>query len=272
MKKIILAIVMAFIGLQVSAQDKLKVEFINGNTIEYSVDDTQRVFFKASTPKDPEESMKIELNDGSILDYPIKDLKRYYFESSMIYPTSINMYYNDIYQLSAPSATRWYSINEYIAKVDNTGLVTGCHVGTTQIIASNGRTSSQCNVTILPKYYFETPLFNWGASMSEIKAMETHSLADEKDNILSYSYFFDSSIYLLCYVFEDNKLNGIVAYLGYSASTFNNVMNAMKERYQPIAYEGYNFYFIDALNQKDATLYMDVTSDGKLITIYFIKY
>ena len=43
----------------------------------------------------------------------------------VISPSSISLYYEDTKQLTANNATKWDAEDEFVAEVDNNGLVTG---------------------------------------------------------------------------------------------------------------------------------------------------
>ena len=67
-----------------------------------------------------------------------------------ITPSNITMYYEGTKQLSAVNANSWSTEDDFVAEVDGKGLVTGGHVGKTKIIASNGKNSAFCEVTVSP--------------------------------------------------------------------------------------------------------------------------
>ncbi len=163
-------------------------------------------------------------------------------------PTSISMYYDGSQQLSAQGATSWTSENEFVAKVDQNGLVKGGHVGTTNIIASNGTSTGRCTVTIVPKYnLYDTPILNWGATMSQIRATETHTLAGSGSDYLGYGYTNGSRNAVVTYTFKNGGLNGIVVIL--NKNDYVNLGYYLIERYLPIGSSDGMYIFADALLQ-----------------------
>lgn len=226
MKTYKLTITLALISMQLSAQEIMKVELKEGKTIEYKVDNIKRVYFDdASTPNEV-----------------------------IVTPSSVSMYYDGTKQLSAPGATSWTTSNEYVATVDENGLVKGMHIGTTEIMASNGVYSDKCTVTIKPKYsLYDTPLLNWGDSRQQMKNSETHELLKEDENGLYYKYDFGSTTCILAYGFKEGKLNYAMAMMvPFNATLFSNTGYYIMERYQPLYQDGYNYWFMDAMKIDDA--------------------
>ena len=104
-------------------------------------------------------------------------------------PRSVSMKYDESQQLSASGATSWRSENEFVATVDQNGLVKGNHIGSTDIIVSNGSTSGKCSVTITPKYaFFDLPVLSWGVGETAIRNAETHGTPEKSGDYLLYKY------------------------------------------------------------------------------------
>ena len=126
-----------------------------------------------------------------------------------ITPTSITIHHDDTRQLSATNAKNWSSDDDFVAEVDGNGVVTGGHIGTTIITAQNGTSHASCKVTITPKYnLYDTPILDWGATMSSIQSKETHTHSSSSSNttMLSYDYSKNGSSYALFYFFEGGKI------------------------------------------------------------------
>ncbi|MBO7098871.1 MAG: Ig-like domain-containing protein [Bacteroidaceae bacterium] len=171
----------------------------------------------------------------------------------IITPTSISMYYKDTKQLSATNATSWRTEDDFVAKVDMKGLVTAGHVGTTNIIASNNKNSATCEITVKPKYnLYDTPILDWGASISKIKSQETHKTASTStSSMLGCDYSKNSSNpCLVTYQFENDKLKVVFVYL--NLQSYGDASNYLLERYEPIYTEqtDYTVIFSDA-NSKE---------------------
>lgn len=174
-------------------------------------------------------------------------------EGISVTPSSVSMYHKDTKQLTAEGATSWLSNDEFVAKVDQDGLVTGMHVGTTTIVATNGKSKATCEVTINPKYIlFDTPLLNWGASKSSIESSEKHSKIDlSSDDFVVYDYTSGSTGCLLMYGFENNRLKSAMALL--NRSMYVDAGYYLLERYQAVGMgDEYDAYFMDAMSRDKA--------------------
>ena len=168
-------------------------------------------------------------------------------------PSSVVMYYDGTQQLKADGATNWLSEDEFVAKVDQNGLVSGRHVGTTTILATNGNSKGTCEVTIKPKYSLvDTPLFKWGASKSAIQSDETHKIYEMSNlDALVYDYTYGTTACLVMYVFDNDKLKSVNALL--NKSMYATAGYYLLERYQPVGIgSGTDVYFIDAMTMEEA--------------------
>jgi hypothetical protein len=164
-----------------------------------------------------------------------------------ITPSNITMNYEGTKQLSAVNATSWSTEDDFVAEVDGKGLVTGGHVGKTKIIASNGRNSAFCEVTVIPKYnLYDTPIIEWGASMTTITNKETHEKGSTSNpKTLDYNYSKNSNEpCLVVYNFEDGKLSNVMVVLKYLS--YADAGLYLLERYQPVYAEKTNYTAIFA--------------------------
>ena len=193
-----------------------------------------------------------------------------------IIPSSVNLYYEETQQLSASGATSWSSENDFVAEVDSKGLVTANHVGSTNILASNGNVKGKCTVTVKPKYNcYDTPLLNWGASKNAISAAETHTKgSSSSSNHLYYQYTNGTTVAVVQYVFENNALKGINVIA--PSSDYASIGLHLLERYQPIGKDDdSNFYFIDSMDLKLArnvlSLSLTTISSSNYTLVTYIK-
>lgn len=177
--------------------------------------------------------------------------------------TNIVMYYEQTKKLTAENATSWRTENDFVATVDKDGLVTGGHVGTTKIIASNGSSSATCNVTIQPKYnLYDSPILDWGASMSEIRNKETHENMTTASTSTSLAYLYNNSTdnpVIALYSFENGKLDLASVILKWN--TFSSAVNHLLERYQVVAVD----------YEKQVALFWDAYTREKLKTAVTIS-
>lgn len=166
-----------------------------------------------------------------------------------ITPTNITMHYKETLQLTATNANSWSSDDNFIAEVDNKGLVKGGHIGTTIITAKNGSSFATCEVTITPKYdIYDTPILEWGATMSSIQSKETHpkSSSSNTSSMLAYNYKKNGTPCALIYYFEGGKMSRIVVYM--DLLQYTNAGNYLLERYTPLSADPTDYFlmFTDA--------------------------
>jgi hypothetical protein len=223
-----------------------------------------------------QEVMRVETNDGTISTFPVENVKRVFFDEASdkelieLSPSELSMFCNDEKKVSAQNVTEWYSENDFIATVNKNGVVKGCHVGSTMIVAKNDFSSAKCKVTIKPLYtLYDDPIFNWGASKEMIKSQETHNLFDEKETSLGYDYTFGSTVCLMGYNFEDRKLNSVMAIMEYTYSLKQKIMNYLKERYNLEGeLDGY-YYYIDANSRDETKTLVLFNTDYKTIAVMY---
>lgn len=172
----------------------------------------------------------------------------------VVTPSKVTMHYDDQKQLTAEGAVSWTTNDEFIADVNQTGLVEAKHVGSTKIVVSNGKRTTYCDVEITPKYtLIDIPLLYWGSSRSSIQSAELHPQLGEitNDNILAYNYTLGSTAGIVMYVFENNKLKSIMALL--NKSMYLDAGYYLLERFQPIATgSSTDVYFMDAMSREKA--------------------
>lgn len=189
-------------------------------------------------------------------------------------PSSISMKYDESQQLSSSGANNWCSENEFVATVDQKGLVKGNHVGSTNIIASNGSSSGKCTVTITPKYnFFDLPVLNWGANENAIRNAETHGTAEKSGNYLLYGYSNGAIPVVTMYLFENGALYGVNQLMG--TDYYANAGLFLVERFQPVGKSNEMYIFADAMSPDNAKTiagldYMTLSSK-KYTSIMYMK-
>lgn len=166
-------------------------------------------------------------------------------------PSSVSMKFDESQQLSASGATSWRSENEFVATVDQNGLVKGNHVGSTDIIASNGSTSGKCTITITPKYnFFDLPILSWGATETTIRNAETHGTPEKSGDYLLYGYDNGSIPAVVMYSFKNGSLNAVIQLTG--SSYFANAGLFLIERFQAYGESDGMYIFGDSMSTKSA--------------------
>ncbi|PKP12005.1 MAG: hypothetical protein CVU09_00455 [Bacteroidetes bacterium HGW-Bacteroidetes-4] len=154
--------------------------------------------------------------------------------------SSITIHYDESYKLSYTvtpenSEILWFSSDEYIAKVNQEGSVSGQHIGETDIKAKTTDKEAFSKVTIKPYFdYFKEPIVDFGSSMTYVKENEPSNLLNEITDGLLYE---GSSIYVdyLMYIFESQKLTSASYILSDNILTVNSTdfSTFFKERYNP---------------------------------------
>lgn len=166
-------------------------------------------------------------------------------------PASVSMKYDESQQLSASGATSWRSENEFVASVDQNGLVKGRHIGSTDIVVSNGSASGKCVVSITPKYtYYDLPILNWGASETQIRNTETHTFESKSGDNLIYSYTNGTVSAVVMYGFKNGVLESVVQLT--AKSHFVNAGYFLIERFQPYGESDGMYIFGDSMDANKA--------------------
>lgn len=189
-----------------------------------------------------------------------------------ITPSSISMYYDGSKQLNGANIDKWTSEDEFVASVDDNGLVKGGHVGETRIVGQSGKHKSYCDVTINAQYnLYDDPILDWGSSMSQIKSKERHSLENSSNDMLLYDYSKSSTTCIVNYGFENGKLKSILVWLPYSK--YLTATYYLVERFQPADYDGdLSVMYVDAYDKdkvKTAVLQSTYNNSGTTVTSIF---
>lgn len=179
--------------------------------------------------------------------------------------SNITLYSEDTEQLEANDNVDWLSESEFVASVDANGLVTGNHVGTTNIIASNGSETSKCAIEVKPKFNtFTEPVLDFGVTKEVIKSRESRTILSETDNSLVYSGENDA-LNMIAYLFENGRLS--VAGAAVSFAYTSELTNFLLERYQVIGEENGLYVFINNdLDNCDMIVSLSVESNYLLVT------
>lgn len=191
----------------------------------------------------------------------------------IISPTNVSMYYDEEKQLTSSNVTNWSSKNDFVAFVDEKGLIKAAHVGRTQIVASNGRSSAICEVVVKPKYdLYDTPILEWGISMGEIQSKETHKLygPSSSKNALLYDYTKQGKLYTVMYYFINDKLSSIV--VSTDRLSYVDVGYYLVERYHPITSEDGTTVFFDEYTKNKITTAIELNLEklsGETVTMVY---
>ena len=187
-------------------------------------------------------------------------------------PSSITLHYEETQQvkvLDQPGSFEWSTENDFHATVSSTGEINAGHVGSTVIMAKQGKNEGTCSVKIIPKYYlYDTPYFGWGKTMNQIKNVLGNPYQTQ-ENTLTY-VLSESDGIVASYKFTDSKLTSIYVLINKKNAT--TLAYYLVERYQPFNVDDNNAYFIDAMDFDKATLVvmMSTISSGSSLVYYVI--
>ncbi|MDE6651561.1 MAG: hypothetical protein K2K08_04040 [Paramuribaculum sp.] len=131
----------------------------------------------------------------------------------------------------------WRSSNDFVASVDKDGNVEAEHVGECTI--SNEKNS--CKVTVTPKSNFiKEPVTDWGISKSQLISKCGNNYKESGNSI---GYTSNSNIApITMYTFDSSgRLSSSV--ITVKTTYTSDLVDFLMERYQPVAVDGYDFYF-----------------------------
>lgn len=197
MKKCISTILLAMLTILLQAQEVMRVELKKGETVEYKVDDINRVYFDINTTSD---------EDDIKTDYLIMFVgDKNYIEGTVVTATSEN---------------------EFVASVKG-DLVTANHVGATVIIVNEKHPVIIMVLSINSS--IPDPVLKWGEPKDTIKAHHTSgTIEKDEDKALAYKNCGDAS--LIGYTFDDEgKLDG--ALISVASSKSLTLLNYLTDRF-----------------------------------------
>ena len=179
----------------------------------------------------------------------------------------ISLYYEDEIKLTASDKVTWGSEDEFVAKVSSSGVVEGCHVGKTFIVASNGAETVKCAVEVKPKYNtFVEPVLDFGASKADIKAKEKRELVT--DNATSLLYKDSKDGIAIIYSFENGKMDACG--VGLSYIYVDDIVGFLFERYAPAtSYDDDMYCFVNGMSGK-WNMMVSLSVQSKMIQVTYV--
>lgn len=151
-----------------------------------------------------------------------------------------SLHYDESLQLKIISSEKNLNLFVYnvetpnVVSVSDDGIVSGLFVGSTNVIVSNGDLSAKCEVTVEPyeKLFTVAILPIMGNLKKEaVRQFELRNLIAEEENSLTFAPLDnDLGIDSLKYVFEDDVLTTLYAYLKEDV-TAGRAELYLKERY-----------------------------------------
>lgn len=169
--------------------------------------------------------------------------------------------YTSTFQLEVKGGTAkatWSSRNEFVAKVDQNGLVAAQHVGQVDILCEVGSQTLECKIIVAPtSTLYAEPLLSFGQSAAEIKNTETREFIDQDTESLSYR---DDDGNIVMYMFESDMMSTCAILLPISTEA-KEVVEFLTERYIYLGQEV--DYFLWASNTVGVAL--SVVKSGVLV-------
>lgn len=134
------------------------------------------------------------------------------------------------------------SDNDFIATVDESGLITGKRVGETVIKVSGNGFIGECKSTINPLYNtFNEPITSFGIKRSEVKSKETRTIFTETETITIYKGSLREKY--VAYFFENGILTHSAVIL---SSAYSSALGSyMAERYVIVSVDPVLAYSVD---------------------------
>lgn len=148
----------------------------------------------------------------------------------------------------------WSSDNEFVATVDNKGVVKALREGKANIIATKGDSKAVCEVTVTTtKNNFTIPVIEWGATISSVKGLVNDlTLHTEDAETLIYTTNGDFPIYT--YSFNNDALAASSLTVSDEMDTDQDLMGFIEQRYALIEEDDLSYTYANALTLTDATL------------------
>ena len=164
------------------------------------------------------------------------------------------------------STVTWATDDDFVASVNNNGVVTAEHVGTTTIIAKDGKSEAYCSVSVTPEYFtYSEPIMDWGCSKQTIISKKGTPDDNQTDGLV-YVQSKNKGI-IETYLFENGKLYGCGVALKLSYAN-TDVANFLLERYEVVGVKNGVYYFINAMTLEKATLGVSLMIDDYVLVTY----
>lgn len=166
----------------------------------------------------------------------------------LIETDSISLFHGEtaVIRASSDNGLLYYkSSNNFIATVDEKGVVTANIVGIAEISVQDGKEAKVCKVTVKPQFFISIhPFINFGASIAEVKNtvkdvfIEELTMSDNsaKKVLIYYNQKEDEkSCIVYEYHFLNDKLISTGVFVNNGVDFFNDLIHYLDETYY---YEG----------------------------------
>lgn len=164
------------------------------------------------------------------------------------------------------SRVTWATNDDFVASVNSNGIVTAEHVGTTTIIAKEGKNEAYCSVSVIPEYFtYSEPILDWGCSKQTIISKKG-TPDDSQTDALTYVQSESKGI-IEMYMFENGKLYGCGVGLKLSYAN-TDVASFLLERYQLFGMQDGYYFFGNAMNLEEVSLIVTLMIDDYILITY----
>lgn len=149
--------------------------------------------------------------------------------------TKVSLYQDGTKQMSVKDnrSVTWTVDDDFVAKVDDDGLLTALFVGETRVKATDSKgKSAYASVIVNPRYNtYKEPYVEWGASRSEVLSHDTREVSSEDETLVVLNGGSDAAE-LVSYGFGESGLEAVIVIVKTSYSA--EIMKFLGERYQPL--------------------------------------
>ncbi len=179
--------------------------------------------------------------------------------------TKVSLHQDDTKQMTVKDnrSVTWTVDDDFVARVDEDGLLTAQYVGETRVKATDSKgKSATASVVVNPRYNtYKEPCVEWGASKSAVLAYDTREVSSEDETSVILTGGSDAAE-LVSYTFDETGLKGAVVIVKTSYSA--EMVKFLGERYKYLGEDNDIFMF----SNKDVAVGMKVQSYKYLAIAY----
>ena len=181
-------------------------------------------------------------------------------EKESVDTTPISLLVDDTHRIEMNiTPSKVSSENNFVASIDENGVVEGNHVGNTNVSINDKYTIP---VEVKGNYHlYDDPVTEWGCSTSYIKENQKQgSLKTEDSDAIVYENCGNAE--MITYLFENGKLNGVGVIL--NSSYTDEVALHLKERYMFITETNNVIMGVNSYKKELATTIATITLSDNL--------
>lgn len=187
--------------------------------------------------------------------------------------TDITLYYDQTFQLELKRGNQKLnfsdvtsaSTDEFVGRVNSSGIFEAAHIGETEITLVHERESVKVKVTVMPRQTFLVePSVEFGRDKSFIKLFEKRELLYESADGLIFKGE-NSNVLNVFYGFRNGQFFGAIVSFPLTSNNMERVVEYYRERYN---YDGQlDDYFVHSNRSKSLMVALTII-DGELAAIY----